>query len=495
LSYNIPFISLMLAILSGIICPFFKDGRATHRFICGVQLLIACISAILLTTLWQTGESFTFVLGHFPAPWGNELRAGALEALLALAFSIVMLLSLLGGAQDLYRDIRPDRQGQFCMLMQLLYGALLALVYTNDLFTAYVFLEIGAITACIAVVAKQSGKSIVAAIRYLIFSCLGSGLVLLGISILYAITGHLLMRDLNAALIQLTATGQYAVPLTASALLMTLGLAIKSAQFPFHAWLPDAHASATTSASAILSGLVLKGYIVLLIKLIIRVFGASVIIKMYMHDLLFLLGLAGMLFASAAALRQEDVKRMIAYSSSAQISYIFLALGLGSRAGTAAACFQILAHAFTKSMIFISAGALIHASGGGHYWRDLRGALWRDPLAGLGFAVGALSLCGLPLLAGFSAKYTLAVAGLTGDWHTLPTLFGLAISSVLNAMYYIPALLAIFGVAGQNATEGAQTGGTVGVRLAIVCFMFFNLALGVGVGPIMDLIYIGLDAL
>ena len=305
--YNIPFISLFLALLSAIAVPLLRKPEWALTLIRWVQLAVAGLSGLLLVRLCQTGESFTFMLGHFPAPWGNELRAGPLEALLALAFSLVMVLSLTGGAADLRRDIPEERRGNFCLLMQLLYAALLAMVYTNDLFTAYVFIEIAAITACVAVVAKESGRSVVAAIRYLIFSCLGSGLVLLGISILYAVTGHLLMEDLSMAVAWLARTGEYALPLTASALLMTLGLAIKSAQFPFHAWLPDAHASATTASSAILSGLVLKGYIVLLVKLILRVFGPDVILSFTIHELLFLLGVAGMLFTSVAALRQEDV--------------------------------------------------------------------------------------------------------------------------------------------------------------------------------------------
>ena len=132
------------------------------------------------------------------------------------------------------------------------------MVYTDDLFTGYVFVEIAAVTACVAVAAKESGRSVVAAIRYLIFSCLGSGLVLLGIAMLYCITGQLLFSGLEEAVARLVQSGEYSLPLVVSALLMTLGLSIKSAQFPFHAWLPDAHASATTASSAILSGLVLK---------------------------------------------------------------------------------------------------------------------------------------------------------------------------------------------------------------------------------------------
>lgn len=492
LSFNIPFLSLFLALLSAIASLLLRREGWALNLVRAVQLAVAALSALLLAKLWQTGESFTYMMGHFPAPWGNELKAGPLEALLALAFSLVMFLSLTGGAEDIRRDIRTDRQGSYCLLMQLLYAALLAMVYTNDLFTAYVFIEIAAITGCVAVVAKESGKSVVAAIRYLVFSCLGSGLVLLGAAILYSITGHLLMESLGQAVSKLAEEGRYMVPLTASALLMTLGLSIKSAQFPFHAWLPDAHASATTSASAILSGLVLKGYIILLVKLILRVFGGSLLASLYMHDLLFLLGLTGMLFASVAALRQEDVKRMVAYSSSAQISYIFLALGLGSRAGLAAACFQVLAHAFTKPMIFVGAGALIRAGSGGHYWSDLRGAARRDPLAGAAFTVGGLSLCGLPLLAGFSAKYSLAVAALTAEWETMPALFGLAASSVLNAMYYIPAILAIWSQ-GKEAGEGRSLGDTREHHLAIGCFLVCNVVLGVTVGPILNVIYRGLE--
>ena len=399
LSYNIPFLSILLAMVSAILVPLLRNGRWALNLVRGVQLTAAAASAYLLAELSLAGESFTFQMGHFPAPWGNMLRAGPLEAALALTFSLVMVLSLTGGAQELKESLRSDQLGWYCLLMQLLYGALLAMVYTDDLFTAYVFVEIAAVTACIAVAARESGRSILSAIRYLMFSCLGSGLILLGISILYSITGHLLFDSLEGAVAALAESRTYFIPLVVSALLMTLGLSIKSAQFPFHAWLPDAHASTFTASSAILSGLVLKGYLVIILKLVLRVFSPALLVSICMDDLLFLLGLAGMLFASVAALRQEEVKRMIAYSSSAQISYIFLALGLGSTEGLIAACYQILAHAMTKSMIFLGAGEMIRASGG-HYWGELRGAARLAPLGGLAFTVGGLSLCGLPLLAG-----------------------------------------------------------------------------------------------
>ena len=496
LAFNIPFISLFLALLSAIALPFVSRRGWALAVTQAVQVIIAALSVVLLVQLASTGESFTFMMGHFPAPWGNELKAGPLEALLALVFSLVMFLSMTGGAVDMRKEIREEAQGRYFLLMQLLYASLLAMVYTNDLFTAYVFIEISAITACVAVAAKESGKSIAAAIRYLVFSGIGSGLVLLGISVLYAITGNLLMESLHESITEMTAKGEYVLPLTVSALLMIVGLAVKSAQFPFHSWLPDAHSNATTSASAILSGLVLKGYIVLVIKLIIRVFGGSVILNMFIQELLFILGLCGMIYASLAAMRQEDVKRMIAYSSTAQIAYIFLAFGLGTRAGVAAACFQVIAHAFTKPMIFVSAGALIRVRGGSHDFGALRGAARQDIIAGLGFTVGGLSLCGLPLLAGFSAKYSIATAAISGGgWQMIPALLGLAVSSVLNAMYYIPAILAIWG---RHADETKLTVGSEKRSehtFAILCFLVINVILGVVIQPITSLIYQGLALL
>ena len=490
--YNIPFLTILLVLSSALLVPLLRDGRRALGLVRGVQLLSAAGSAYLLWVLSRTGESFAFQMGHFPAPWGNMLRAGPLEALLALTFSVVMVLSLTGGARELRESLRSDQLSWYCLLMQLLFGALIAMVYTDDLFTAYVFVEIGAVTACAAVAVRGSGRSILSAIRYLIFSCLGSGLILLGVSMLYSVTGHLLFDGLEAAVAGLMEEDVYFLPLVVSALLMTLGLSIKSAQFPFHAWLPDAHASTFTASSAVLSGLVLKGYLVIILKLILRVFGPTLLISVCMDDLLFLLGLAGMLYASVAALRQEEVKRMIAFSSSAQISYIFLAMGLGSQEGLVAACYQILAHAMTKSMIFLGAGEMIRASGG-HYWGELRGAARMAPLGGLAFTVGGLSLCGLPLLAGFSAKYCIAAAALEADWQTFPALFGLAASSVLNAMYYIPAILAIWGR--RRASEEQPPVWDWSDRLgkgALVVLLACNVLLGTAFGPVHGLIAQGI---
>lgn len=492
-SHNIPFFSIFLAMVAGILMPLVRRGALARRLTQLVMALEAALSAVLLKCLLDEGESFVYTMGHFPAPWGNELRAGALEAMLALCFSAVMLLSLLGGAEDCRRDVAEGKQNLYALIMCLLMASMLSMIYTNDLFTAYVFIEINAITACAVVSAKEDGASVIASIRYLVFGAMGSGMFLLGISILYGLTGHLLFKPLSEAVAAMTAGGGVPLPLAASLLLMVLGLAVKSAQFPFHAWLPDAHSNATTSASAILSGLVLKGYIVLLIKLVYLLFGMDLFNQTGVSSLLFWLGAAGMIAASLAAMWQEDVKRMIAYSSCAQIGYIFLGLGLGSRAGVLAACVQLLAHAATKPMIFVSAGTMLRLSGGGHSWSTLRGAGRRSPLAGVAYTAGALSLCGLPLLPGFAAKFGLACAALEAPpWQMLAALLALAASSVLNALYYLPSVINIWS---RRERPQALRGAGVDFVLAAWCFLLLNLVLGACIGPVSGLLSTGLDML
>ncbi len=492
---NVPFFSIFLAMLAGILTPLVKNGKTALRITEAFSVLIGILSAWLLVATLQSGESFRFMMGHFPAPWGNELRAGSLEALLALVFSIVQVLSLEGGRQDIFDDISAHKQGGYCLMVNLMMASLLALVYTNDLFTAYVFIEINAITACALVMARRRGHGLVASIRYLVLSCVGSGLFLMGVTLLYGITGHLLMPGLDTAVAALAASGNYWLPLLVSVALMVLALAIKSALFPFHGWLPNAYSSATTSASALQSGLVSKGYVILLMKMICRIFSLEIMVQLRILPVLFVMGLLGMIFCSVQALREQSVKRMLGYSSAAQVAYIFMGVGLGSEVGLVAACYQILAHTVTKPMLFTSAGMLIRASGGQKIWASLRGSARQNPVAGLAFTVGGLSLCGLPLLAGFAAKYYLAVAAMGDPMTMLAALLVLGGSSVLNALYYIPAIVAIWFKPKEGAPIPHRVEGDFGFLCSTAVFLLLNLLLGVAIGPTVKLLETGLAML
>ncbi len=443
--YNFPFFSILLTLIGGMSMPFFRNGRVAQKINMGIIIAVGVMNFILFCNLVTTGEHFTYMMGHFPAPWGNEIRGGPFEALMATVFAFVMGFAILGGVFNIYEDVPKKKQYLYFLMMNLLLSSMIALIYTNDMFTAYVFIEINTLAACAIVMSKDSGETIVATIRYLIMSLLGSGLFLMGLALLYNITGHLLMESLQPVILQMAESEQYYLPLTVVFAVTTLGLCVKSALYPFHSWLPGAHGSATSSSSAILSGLVLKGYIILLMKMMYRVYTPELLAKLHITDAIFVLGIIGMIMGSIHALRERHIKRMTAYSSVAQIGYIFMGIGLNSEVGMMAASFHILSHAITKPMLFLAAGGLANVSGHSYEFKDLKGAAHRNKIAGVAFVIGALSMIGIPLFAGFPSKLFFSTGALHSDYFRMPlVLIALAVSTALNALYYLPVCINIW---------------------------------------------------
>ncbi len=464
---NFPFFCIILTLFSGSVCAIVK-GKTAKIINTVLISLVGIMNACVLAFVIKTRESYTFMMGHFPAPWGNEIRVGVLEAFMALFFCVIMLLSM---------DV--EKHNLYYVLINLLLSSLIALVYTNDIFTAYVFVEINTISACGLIMIRQNGRTIEAAVRYMIMSLLGSGLLLMGIE-------------------AVASSGEYNVPLLIAIAFMSIGLAIKSALFPFHAWLPDAYGYSTVSSAAILSSLVSKGYIFLLIKIIYRVVGFDLFKESQIINVLFVFGLCGMIFGSVSAIRENDIRRMIAFSSVAQIGYIYMGIGMGTDVGMAASVFHILSHAATKSLLFIAAIGLTDVSDGSRQFIKLTGSAYRNRIAGFTFAVGALSMVGIPLFPGFVSKLLFAQAATANSGKMLPVLICLGISTILNAIYFMKTVLRIYTPIDEeteieyNATKVSLKNQPV---YAITCVLFIvvNLILGVSSAPIMTLIEHGLS--
>ena len=491
---NIPFITIILAMVGSIVTLLLgKREKAAFGLMQVIFLAVALMTAFLIPQFASSGDTVTYMLGHYPSPWGNELRFGLMETCLAFVFSLVMFLSAFGGRIGMKEDIQKQKRNVYYSLLLLVLLSLLVLIYTNDIFTGYVFIEISTVAACGIVMVKESGETLKATIKYLFMSLIGSGLFLISVAILYSITGHLLIPALQAAVSGIAGGGTYYVPLVVSAILITISLGIKSAMFPFHTWLPDAHGTATTTSSSILSGVVVKGYIILLIKIYYRVFGIENMRAMGILNVVFFVGIIGMVAGSVMAIREKNLKRMIAYSSVAQIGYIFAGIGVGTWAALAAALFHMIVHAFTKPLLFSSAGGLIEASGHSKMIADMDGAGLRNKWAGIGFVIGTCSMIGVPLFGGFTSKVYLAMnAGDKLGWFLL----ALALSSFLNALYYLPVCLRIFKKAPERdylAAESTAEGS--GAVLPIICFSAINIALGLGGMALMVLLNAGVKLL
>lgn len=491
---NLPLFSIVACLLCSVLSSVLPERGA--RWLSRLLALAVALGAAAVLGLGLEAERNTlYLMGHFPHPWGNELRFGLLEPLFAGVFALVLLLCLWGGSAELERDIAPERRSFYYVMADLVLAALLSLCYTNDIFTGYVFIEICTIASCGLLMIRRIGRTTLASTRYMIFSLVGSGLFLLGVILLYGQTGHLLFPNLRQSVAELWATGTHRYTLLCSVGLITVGLGVKSGLFPFYFWMPDTYGYATPASAGILSGLISKGYIFLLIKILCCVFGTELFYESGLGNLIFLMGLAGMLLGSVNAMGERDLFRMLAFSSAAQIGYIYLGLGLSPVLGIGAALFQILSHALTKPALFLSASRLSGAAGEARSLQTLQGAGRKDRTAGLFFALGAFSMIGIPGTMGFLAKYGFAQAALAENWKLLPAILGLGLSTILNTCYFGRAILYLRSQGGETDPRALERRGRVGFLAAVGLLCTVNLTLGIQAQPLLELLERGLTLL
>ncbi len=490
---NFPLFAVVLCLICSVVSSVLP-GRAARRLSLSLCALVAIGAALLLWYGVRTGAATTYLMGHYPHPWGNELYFGILEPLLLCVFAIVMGLCLLGGRKHLSEDLEDGKHRLYYVMSDLVLSALIVLCCTNDLFTGYVFIEICTISSCGLLMIRQIGRTTLASIRYMIFSLIGSGLFLLGVILLYAITGHLLMPNLKEAIGALYESGSYRIVLLSAISLITVGLAIKSGLFPFHFWMPDTYGYATPASGGILSGIVSKGYIFFLLRVIFRVFGTNVFYRSGVSNVLYVFGAIGIVVGSISALREKDVFRMIAYSSAAQIGYIYMGISLSPHLGVLAALFHILTHAFTKPPLFLSSAQLADVSGS-RKRGDWRGAGHKNRLAALTFSICAFSMIGIPLTMGFVSKYRFAAAAFERASLLVPTLIVLALSTILNGWYFMRVVIALYMPAAEADAPRAKPGDRGVYAVSAIVFICLNIICGVAAEPLVLLLERGLALL
>ncbi len=384
-------------------------------------------------------------------PIGIVLRSDLFGCLLVVLITGIGLLSTLYSQKYIPHTVKPHKIGFYYSLLLMLLAGLVGICLTGDCFNFYVFLEVASISSYALVAISDNGQSLEAAFKYMLVGALGSTLVVFGIALLFSATGTLNMayasqqvtRIVNAPAGSSLAGFQHLV--YASLGLFVIGFCIKSAFFPTHAWLADAHPVAPSSISAILSGLVVKATgVFLLIRFMFTVFGVH---KAFYGELLspifLIIAVLTTIGGSLFAIAQTDLKRMLAYSTVAQMGYMLIGIGLLSAAGLEGSILHMINHAVIKSLLFLSAGAIIYKTG----IRDISSMTrigYRMPLTMACFTVGALSIVGIPPLNGFMSKWALAKASLEAGFPVLVVV--LLFSSLLNAVYYFRVVgIAYFG--------------------------------------------------
>lgn len=481
---NFPLVIMLILFIGSFAMPLIKKKGIVKLFSLITMGISAILSLIVLIYVNDNGL-FLYRVGHWDSPWGIELNIGILEAIMSLLFTTIASLILWSSTYNVEKEVKDGRIPLYYTLCNVLVGALIGIVYTNDLFNAFVFIEISTIAACGIVVIKDKKENIKAALKYLILSSLGSGLVLMAIAFIYSITGNLNMIFINEELVKVFMSYRNSVLISLG--LFTIGLGIKSAMFPMHVWLPDAHSSAPASSSAILSGLVLKAYVILYIKLLYRMFGLEIINEFKVLLLMVLiLGSLGMIFGSVSAILQKDIKRVVAYSSVAQMGYVFFGIGLGNTLGLVASVFHILNHAAIKSALFLAVGSMIEKTGQKKL-SGLKGIGKEMPITLGIFTLGALSMVGIPILPGFISKFNFAIASIEGGKSIFVII--ILLSSLLNALYYFPIVInGFFGEENLKGKISRSKEKPIKELLPILTLVVCALYLGIASNRIIDFI-------
>jgi formate hydrogenlyase subunit 3/multisubunit Na+/H+ antiporter MnhD subunit len=460
-------VALPLAV--GTACYLLGGGAAR-------RLTLPFLAATLAATVWLVdGVSSAGPLGHalggWGAPLGIELAADGLASLMLCLTAAVYAGVLVYALHYFAADSREATA--FWPLAWLLWGSLNALFLSRDLFNLYVTLELVGLAAVGLTALAGTAAALAAALRYLLAALLGSGAYLLAVALLYGATGALSLPLVAAAL---TASP---VAWTAGALL-ALGLALKTALFPLHSWLPPAHGGAVSPVSALLSALVIKASFYLLLRLWLT--APATLASPAAGALLGLLGSAAILWGSIGALVQSRLKMLIAYSTVAQIGYLFLVFALlagpGAAAGLEGAVIQVLAHGLAKAAMFLSAGTLMLAAGSDELAR-VAGAIGRLPLTLTSFGLAGITIMGLPPSAGFVAKWQLAQAALAaGRWWWVVVLVA---GGLLAAAYVFRVLRLGFAPSDPNAEAQPVPRA---LELPAFALAVASVALGLASGPL-----------
>jgi multicomponent Na+:H+ antiporter subunit D len=441
---NSPVLIPLLFLSMGILTPVFalkKDGVAR------VVALLASFTAVVIAVynvsrVIAAGMPIHYRLGNWVPPIGIEYVLDYLNAFVILVVNGIAFLVLIHAKKVIDREL-PGKEVPYYATILLLLCGFNGILITGDLFNLYVFLEISSLSlyGLIAVGEKQAP---VAAFRYLIMGTIAGCFYLLGVGFLYTQTGSLNMAD-TAAILQTMLDR----PVVLMALgLMTLGMGIKMALFPLHGWLPDAYTYAPSTSSAIIAPTGTKVAAYVIIRIFYFVFGVTYVSHIVpFTQIVAWLAAAGIIYGSVMAIAQKELKRMLAYSSVAQVGYIGLGIGLANPLGLIGAVLHVLNHAFMKACLFLVAGNFRFKLGHSNIFKLDNSIRKKMPWTMAAFSVAALSMVGLPPMAGFFSKWYLALGTIEkagSNWTGWIFLVVILVSSLLNAVYFFRILEKVY---------------------------------------------------
>jgi len=428
---HLPALLVAVPLIAAPVCMLLRVERIAWIWTVLVCWFAFALSAQLLATVME-GGGLSYDLGGWPPPLGIEYRVDAANALVLLLVSGIAALVVTYARQSIVAEIPSRNQTLFYVVYLLCLTGLIGVAITGDAFNLFVFLEISSLSTytMVAMGGRRDRRAYSASIRYLIAGTLGATFFVIGVGLLYMVTGTLNMADIAA---KITDLGDNRA-LRAAFAFIVVGFGLKLAMFPLHLWLPNAYTYAPSVVTAFLAATSTKVAIYVMMRFVFTVFGLRFGFTEVVVTFLFIpLALAGMFLPSLVAVFQVDVKRLLAYSSVGQIGYMLLGIGLATEQGLTASLVHLFNHALMKGALFMALGAVMLRVGS-TLVHDMAGLGRRMPWTMAAFVIGGLSLIGVPLTVGFISKWLLITAAFEQD---LWWIAALVVLSSLIALIYV----------------------------------------------------------
>lgn len=447
-----------------------------------VALAAAWAAFAIAVMLWLQVASegtISYAIGSWPPPWGIEYRVDPLSAFVLVLVAGIAALVLPYSRASIEAEVAPERHYLFYTMFLLCLTGLLGITITGDAFNIFVFLEISSLSTYVLIALGRDRRALVAAYQYLIMGTIGATFIVIGVGLLYLMTGTLNLADMGRRIGGVSDSR----PVLAALAFLTVGLSLKLALFPLHQWLPNAYTFAPSAVSAFLAATATKVAVYALLRFDYSVFGhAQWFEQLPMRQAMLLLALAGMFAASATAIFQADLKRLFAYSSVGQIGTIILGLSFGTTTGLTATILHLFNHGVTKGAVFLLLGCVAMAVGGTGL-AEVRGLGRRMPLTSFGIVVCGLSLIGVPGTAGFVSKWYLLLAALqVGQWWLAFLIVASSLLAVAYVWRFVEAAYLREPPAGAGVATAPPWAMAVPAALLVAATVWFGLDTSFSVG-------------
>ncbi len=426
---HLPALQIVVPLIAAPACLVLRRGTWAWALALVVSWAALACAALLLEQVLRGGP-VSYALGGWAAPWGIEYRVDAVNGFVLLIVAAVGAAVLPYARTSVAHELPEAQHGPFYTALLLCLSGLLGVTITGDAFNLFVFLEISSLSSYVLIALGRDRRALTASFQYLVMGTIGATFIVIGIGLLYMVTGTLNMVDLAQRVPPLV--GNRTV--LAAFAFLTVGIALKLALFPLHLWLPNAYAYAPSAVTGFLAATATKVSVYILLRFFFTVFGKEFSFELLtLENILIPLAVVGLLVCSTVAIYQTNVKRMLAYSSIAQVGYMILGIGLASSTGLTAGIVHLFNHAITKGGLFLALGCVFLRLGPVRL-EALHGLGKHMPLTMFSFVLGGLSLIGVPLTAGFISKWYLVQAALEQDnWF----LAGVVLIGSLLAVIYV----------------------------------------------------------